>query len=261
MSGMNENLLNEVAALYNELPSLRCRQCGSCCVSPSCTLAEYIYCMDYALSHIPKEQLRTMIHRPPLLHPEYEGNMQCVFLHDSTCCIHPGRTGACRLFGVPSLSEFNIKDFVQCRHSVEIASGNADIDFIRSWLDRLTELNKTLYPFDTSPYYVKGFPLECWHDIYSDELCSVDVFATIRECMHSYLDLSEIMKGYEQKTGIKEKIDKVTLVISMLDTPDPQLLEPLLLSIVNDYPFTSNYYVDEAQSYLDTIRDARKNSE
>ena len=33
-------------SLYQQLPTVRCKKCSSCCVSPTCTVAEFIYLMN-----------------------------------------------------------------------------------------------------------------------------------------------------------------------------------------------------------------------
>jgi hypothetical protein len=81
----------------------------------------------------------------------------------------------------------------------------------------------------------------------------MDVFSDIRSVMHSYFDLSRFKSRYLLKTGLKEKIDKISLLSVLLGTNDKSTLQELLVSIRDDYPLTGTYFIKEAQLYLDEL--------
>jgi hypothetical protein len=247
------DLLKEVASLYQQLPQVACRECGQCCVSPTCTLAEFIYLMHHCAVNLPQQDLEEFIFSVPLLSEAHEGNIVCAFLKNKLCSVHLWRTGACRLFGIPALEKLGVSDLVSCFNSISVVSGASDEAFIRAWLDRITSLNTALYPFGKAPYHVYGFNLECWLDIYFDDLFTVDVFADIRAIMARYFDLSKWKQDYKARTGLKEKIDKISILSLLLETGDRDSIKELLVSIWDGYPLTGTYFQKEAQEMLDMI--------
>lgn len=245
------DFLAKIESLYDELPSVECLCCGTCCVSPTCTLTEFVYLINFAVDHLGKEKATELILRPPSIHPNYEGNLHCIFLNDSKCTVHHGRTGACRLFGISELSELKIDDFVECKNKVS-TTGNSSIEFIKDWLRRLSTLNEAVYPFSKEPYFLRGLNLSCWFDLYFDESIMFEPFSNIKNFLHDNLDLTFI-RNYKLCTGIKEKIDKITLFSLMLDSGDSEPLKKLILSIRDEYPLTGTYFYEEANEYLKVL--------
>jgi len=230
-------------------------KCGRCCVSPSCTLSEFLYLFDYLHRNLPVETIETYLCLPLELHPEYEGNVRCMFLKDTQCSIHKARTGGCRLFGIPSLKELHISELEECKNSIKVSSGRGDIVFITQWLQQLIEIDARLYSFGVEPYYIKGFSIHCWLDIYFDDSLDFDVFDKIRVIMKQYIDLSAIKKSYTFKTNLREKIDKITILSSLLGSNDRDTIEQLLLSIRDDYPETGTYFYEEAIQFLNVSQE------
>jgi hypothetical protein len=247
------DLINEIETLYRQLPEVACKGCGQCCVSPTCTLAEFIYLIKKSNERVDPEVLENFIFSDAVSHPEHEGNLVCALLAENKCLAHEWRSGACRLFGIPSLGNFGISDLVSCYNNIDVIGGKADEAFIRQWLEKISALNEKLYPFGKGPYFVFGFNLECWLDIYFDDMLTVDVFSEIRNVMHQYLDLSQYRPRYLLKTGLKEKVDKISLLSLLLGTNDKNTLQEVLVSIRDDYPLTGTYFVKEAQTYLDEL--------
>jgi len=245
------DIIAEIEALYSELPDLACIQCGTCCVSPTCTLPEFIYLMQYCVRNFNADQLREKIAAPPRMHKEHEGNLRCMFLEKGQCRVHPGRTGACRLFGVPATGRMGIPDMVTCKNDISVVRGRSDETFIRDWIDRLVKLNGGLYAFNTGPYFINSFNIECWLDIYFDPMFSFDVFADLKSIMGEYIDLSEYGRGYLPKTGLKEKVDKISILNAMATMAEPVMVRELLVSIRDDYPFTGTYFLEEAKKLLE----------
>jgi hypothetical protein len=247
------DLLREIETLYRQLPEVACKGCGQCCVSPTCTLAEFIYLMKKSMECMSPEILENFIFSEAVIHEEHEGNLACSLLAENKCLVHEWRSGACRLFGIPSLGNLGIADLVSCYNDIEVISGRSDAAFIQQWLENIALLNEKLYFFGKAPYFVYGFNLECWLDVYFDDLLTVDVFSDIRSVMHRYFDLSQFKPRYLLKTGLKEKVDKISLLTVLLGSGDKDALDEVLVSIRDDYPPTGTYFVKEAQKYLEEL--------
>jgi hypothetical protein len=249
------NLLTQIQELYAELPQVACEQCGRCCVSPTCTLAEFIYLVHYCCDNLPAADFEKFIFAAPRMSETCEGNLVCAFLQDKLCGVHLWRTGACRLFGIPILESLGVSDLVSCYNNIRVVSGESDEAFVSMWLGKLTHLNDTLYPFGKAPYHVYGLNLESWLDVYFDALITVDVFLDIREKMGRYFDLSQYKSRYIPKTGIKDKIDKISILFLLIDSGDKATIRELLVSIRDDYPLTGTYFRKEAETFLAALDD------
>ena len=250
---MGLDLIAELDLLYQELPEVDCKKCGLCCVSPACTLSEFIYLFDYLQKNVTPERIFEYILSPPEIHPDYEGNLRCVFEINNSCTVHKARTGACRLFGIPSLKELKLTNMEECKNKITVNKGNSDIVFIKSWFDRLYLLEKKQYNYAMEPYFIKGFNIQCWLDIYFDESLDFDIFFDIKNIIKNYINLSPYKDSYEPKTGIKEKIDKISILTTLLDSGDREAIYKLLLSIRNDYPATGIYFYDETTAFLKVL--------
>jgi len=250
---MGQNIITAVHELYQELPQVDCKKCGLCCVSPTCTLSEFLFLFDHIRKNCSPAIITRYLSAPAALHPDYEGNLRCPFLAGTLCEVHPARTGACRLFGIPSLKELGISNLEQCRNSITVVSGNGSLAAVQSWLEKLMSLEKTLYRADEEPYFIKGFNIQCWLDIYFDDSLDFDIFREIKNSMHRYIDLQEYAGSYKPQTGLKDKIDKITIFSSLLNCGDRATIQPLLLSIRDDYPATGTYFFEESNAFLSTL--------
>ena len=252
------NVLSSLSALYAELPAVPCRGCGQCCVCPTCMLSEFIFLIDHARRKLPEDTFAECIVARPCEHTEYEGNLVCVFLDNRRCTVHDGRAGGCRLFGFPAMRDLNISGMVYCRHDIDAGGGGpVNAAYINTWLEKLCALENSLYPIAAEPYFVKGFNLHCWLDIYFDATFDdIDVFADIRRVMQKHIDLTAFAGRYGTgRTGLKEKVDKITILSSMQGRAEPAVVRRLLESIRDDYPFTGTYYTAEAQQLIASLVD------
>ncbi len=255
------DLINKVRQLYHSLPQVDCRGCGQCCVSPTCTLTEFIYTFNSLQKQLTSEKLKEYILAPAIIHKEYEGNIQCVFLKENRCSIYSRRVSACRLFGIPSLDQLEILNMEKCKKNITTIKGNSDISFLKSWLEQLFNLDKTLYNFCSDPYFIKGFNIQCWLDIYFNEFLNFDVFIDIKKVMKQYLDLSQFESIYTQKTKIKEKFDKITILSSLIGTNNGKTIIKVLESLKKDYPKTGTYFYDESVEFTKIIKREQRKSQ
>lgn len=252
-----ENLIQSMDTLYGQLPQVHCRACGECCVLPTTTLTEFVYLVRKGREELGSGRFDDAVLTPPRLSTVYDGNCECVFLVDGNCSLHPARTGACRLFGIPSLGQLGVADLVECAYAVPV-SGNADPAFVTDWLNRLMDLNRGLYPLDQHPFVLTGLNLAGWFDLYFDTTLDIPYFKHVREILHGLIDLSHLAQRYRPATGLRDKIDKINVFIELIDLGDAALLKQLLISIRDDYPLTGSWWHGEAQTYLKAIdsRDA-----
>lgn len=257
---MNNSFIKNLGQLYKQLPDVSCRGCGICCVSPTCTVSEFIYLFDYILSTQSQDFIRQAILQPIEEHPNYEGNLRCPFLKKKACTIHLGRPAGCRLFGIPSLHKMNISNMEKCINDLSITRGDGSLSFVTSWLEKLFAIDIALYNFAAEPYFVKGFNLQCWLDIYYDDEFDFDIFKIIRQIMHENIDLSFCKNEYHSQTRLKEKVDKISILQMLINTGDSQYIRQSLYSIRDDYPATGTYFYEEQQAFLNMLNDVEKST-
>lgn len=250
--------LKELHTLYNELPTVNCLGCGRCCVSPTCTLVEFLYLFDYLCNTFSKESIADYCQLPHTPHPDFEGNLRCIFLNQSRCMVHKARTAACRIFGMQSMSKLGIKDLEECPNKITVEHEKG-VKWLKRWLDRLSSINSQLFAFNQEPYYVRGMTINCWLDLYFDRSISIDPFCQIREIMYQFVDLSFI-KNYVPRSGLKDKIDEITLLSFLLESGSQVELTSLLLSIRDNHPFAHTYFYEESQEYLRELGSIEKAS-
>lgn len=247
------NIITKIDDLYKRLPEVGCTGCGECCVSPTSTMSEFIYLFHYLEENFSDEEIINFIKQPAKIHKDYEGNSHCPFLNGKLCAIHPGRAGACRLFGIPSLKDLGVQDLEECKYNITVVSGRGDLPFIESWLDELFLFESTLYEFGSEPYFIKGFNIHSWLDIVFDDSIDFDVFKTIKELISANINIYKFKSHYTLSTNIREKIDKIGILNTMIGVADAETIKKLLLSIRDDYPLTGTYFYEEAQAYISTI--------
>lgn len=239
--------LKELETLYQELPAVPCLACGGCCVSPTCTLLEFLFLMRYLLRTTGQAEMRRMICAPPVLHPEYEGNLRCK-AHDATggrCLVHPARTLACRLFGLPALSEFPIAELENCRRTDPSTKPAVAKSQIEGWIGALTRLNSRFASFYCEPYWIAGLNLECWLAVYFDPLLNDGILGSMKTILRNRINLGFLDREYIDKSGFKEKADKISLLYELLKVGDREAVRELSKSIRKDFPMTGTYYLDE----------------
>ncbi|MFP4522734.1 MAG: YkgJ family cysteine cluster protein [Fibrobacterota bacterium] len=245
----------KITELYNELPPVPCRCCGECCVSPNLTIIEFVYLTRHLLKILAKDELRDIFLKKMEPQPLYEGNYKCRF-QDPTgkCLAHPGRALACRLHGMPVVEDLKIDGQVRCGKISKSESADIHVDKLRSWLERLTELNREVAPYYQAPYYIAGFIYEAWLDVYFDELLDDEVIGTYKEYLHKNLDLEFFRPYYKEYTGLKSKIQKISMIFILLDSGgEKEQIIKLLKSVRDDYPETSTYFYKEAGELIDLI--------
>jgi len=239
--------MNPLQRLYGRLPEVPCLGCGDCCVSPTCTVIEFVEAMRYLLENSTQERIAEVLNSPPVLHAAFEGNLRCRF-HDlvsKKCRIHPSRTLACRLFGLPAMGRFSIENLENCGKMVFSGGGPANESDIRDWLEELTRLNREVSPFYSEPYWVAGFNIECWLAVYFDPFLDFDAFGELKRFLRKELDLSFLEGCYKETTGLKDKVDRITLLYQLIQAGNRPESLALISELRSRYPMTGTYYYSE----------------
>ena len=68
--------------------------------------------------------------------------------------------------------------------------------------------------------------------------------------MAANIDLGRYADDYRPSTGLREKIDKISVLSAIIGSGDRAMLRGLLLSIRDDYPLTGTYFYEEANTLL-----------
>jgi len=249
-----QQILSEVATLYGKLPAVDCEGCGCCCVSPTCTLVEFMYLMNGIMHDPGQPENDVFFHTPVVLHDGYEGNTRCMFLKDKRCLVHVVRTGACRLFGIPSVERMEIPGMVRCLVPRDKKNGGFSMGDVKRWLKELIMLNRRLYPMGEAPYFLTGLTIECWMDIWLAQKWEQPFFSHLQELLRSACP-PVVFEGrrYELRTGIDRKIDMIDRFFSMIDGGDAREMQGILVRIRDEFPFTGTWYFEEANRFLSEI--------
>jgi len=242
-----KNTFQKLRQLYSELPGVPCNACGECCVSPTCTLIEFLYAMRYAIEHLTKDDLRNVLIQKPRIHPAYEGNLKCLFQEGGSraCQIHPGRSMACRLFSLPVIDSLSIAELENCKNMDDTKRPDVSQNELKKWLENLTQLNQQVASFYVEPYWIAGLNIECWLAIYFDPLLNEGIFGEIRSLLRENLDLAYLDGEYQDFTHLKEKFDKISILYPILDAGDKESATILIEDIRTQYPLTGTYYLYE----------------
>lgn len=248
--------LRKLSDIYQQLPSVPCHACGECCVSPTCTIVEFIYLMKYALNNFERKDLTDILLGTALIHPKYDGNLYCRFQDKSSsgCMVHNGRTMACRLFGLPVLSKLSINNMENCTKMDSSSIADVDTTVLDGWLRELTGINRTIVDFYVEPYWVAGLNIECWLAVYFDPLLTDGVWGNMKSLLRNNLDLAFIENRYRDSTNLKEKADSISLLYMLIKTGEKSEVLRLMDKIVSKYPFTGTYYLEEIDKMREMLQ-------
>ncbi|MBL8029609.1 MAG: YkgJ family cysteine cluster protein [Fibrobacteres bacterium] len=251
-----DELLRKLDELYLEFPPVPCEACGGCCVSPTCTIVEFAGSMRYAINHFSKEKLSELLLQKPEIHKAYDGNLHCLFQDKATghCLIHPARTMACRLFGLPVINELSIHNLENCTKLDVAKINNPTKEKLTEWLQRLTDLNREHLSYYTEPYWVSGLNIESWLAVYFDPLLNDGIFGEMKEFLHRAFDINYLADQFRDETALKDKIDRIAMLYILIDTGSIDAALDLISEIRNGYPLTGTYYLEELEKIEKVLR-------
>ncbi len=242
--------LSKLGELYNQIPPVPCSgQCDQvCCVSPSCTLLEFLYLMEHPAAGVPQYRLAELLMRPADIHPRFEGNLFCRFEHKGRCLLHQGRTLGCRLFGIAALNELGIQNLENCTFMQVRDLPSVSKETLTGWLQEISDLNAPFYNYYQEPYWLAGLNIECWLAVYFNDYLDDAVFLQLKEILRSRLKLAFLKGRFRDPTNLKEKADKIKLLYLLMQSGDKDKSLELTKSLIEDYPFTGTYFFKEAQN-------------
>ena len=252
MSNNIESSLSKLDLIYRNIPSVPCKACGKCCVSPTITFLEFLYLMD-GVYRFEKEQIQHFFSIPVKFHEKHEGNLQCRFIDKhGHCTVHKFRSMACRLHGLPAINMLGIEEIENCKIMPPSSLPEVKVNTLKKWLENLSQLNSEIFNHYKEPFWLAGLNIECWLAILYDPYFNLAPFKHFREIFKKrYPKLSEMK--YSDETNLKEKVDKITMFFEFIKTGVSEELIDLLSSIINDYPVTGTYYLNEAKKYKEII--------
>lgn len=235
---------------YNTLPGLQCGECwGECCVSPTMTAIEFIYMMHGAMETLTHQRLLAFLTEPVKEHLFYQGNAHCRFqdMENGRCQNYDHRALACRLHGHEALRVYQTEEMEFCDkkpdHKQDLKKSGLDerLELIRLYNDQLN------IPY-SEPWYLCSFNLEGWLDFYYNPSLSEQRadLASLYETLHKELTLPEITNRMQLTTlgGLFNVIETLYMAI---EQGDGNLALKCLNSILNDFPSTGSYYLEEAE--------------
>lgn len=249
---------------YNTLPPLQCGECwGECCVSPTMTAIEFIYMMLGAQETQTQEQLSKFLFAPVQEHLFYSGNAHCRYQDRETgrCQNYQHRAMACRLHGHEALRAYQREELEFCDkkpdHFLKLKKDGLDerLELIRLYNEQLQ------IPYG-EPWYFCSLNLESWLDFYYSPRLSENR----PELKHIYDTLHEMVQlpGQDQRpmlTTLEGHLNTVETLYMAIEQGDGDLVLNCLNSIIQDFPSTGSYYMDEAQQLKDILLNNQVESE
>lgn len=249
MSISLETPKKELKLIYAELPEVKCQACGTCCVSPTVTLLEFVYLMDDLCRSGGEDLLASFLNKPTEFHARHDGNLVCRLLGpEGKCLAHSHRTMACRLHGLPVINELGIRNLENCEKVEPRLQPQIPVDRLRAWLGRLTTLSENIQEKYEEPYWLTGLNLECWLAVVYDPLMDMGPFRRAKEILQSRFPMLREF-GFKNETRLREKVDKISMLFEFFSVGVSEDVLEILDSIMNDYPQTGTYYLKEAEDY------------
>lgn len=246
-----ENALEKLKELYSNCPHVECFQSGECCVSPHLSFIELVHLFDYLLENFGKSQLQALTSRQPQLSEKYEGNLTCPLQSENLCSAHSGRGLSCRLEGHRIFDRYCKRDEPICVNAQKKTGLEAaELEDYEDFAARLIEINRTIFPILSPPYYLDGLTLECWFAVCFDPTISQPSFTRLRKIIDERFDLDFLRQLYTGQTALSEKIRLIgEFTLAYRSGNNAEALE-LITKIRNNYPFTGSFYYWQAEHYF-----------
>ncbi len=252
----DKDIKQKLVTLLDSVPGLDCTGCwGDCCVCPTMTLVEFINMMRSGLELFGEPGLKEFILKPRIEHIKYVGNSHCRFQHmeSGKCLIYPGRALACRLHGHDALRVFESKEMVFCDRNPDVYKELTD-DRFEKVLTSISALADAAHVQYDDPYFMMSLNLECWIDFYYQPELSAD--RPQLKQMYDYLNNSltlPLLERPPRHTTLGGTLNTVDRFFKALETGNALLMNSILDSLINDFPSTGSYFMDEARQYKKVI--------
>lgn len=248
---------DKLEKLYSSLPGMPCISCGLCCVSPHMTLVEFAYMLSGMLKSWDKQQLIDFIKKKPEAETRYEGNFVCKFQGGKgDCSLHKYRSMICRLEGFPVLNKMGIRDYIICPYitdeNMESTVNSEDID---RWVEETFNLSNEFCPVYEEPYWLSGLNVDCWFAIALDKKITQPFILNVKAMIRESFDIDFLEESYVDYTSLSEKLNLVdNFFVEAGENKNPKKAITILKDIMDKYPFTGSYYLDEAEKYMKLMK-------
>ena len=246
--------LDRLRKIYQQLPQVECKQCGKCCVTPQCTLIEFIYLINYLCSSFSKNEITKILTSTMNLHPEYENHFLCRFQgSNKKCLVHKGRTFICRVHGLPVLDLFNIGNLDNCHLIDREKSSSMSLKKFKHLIDGLVKLEQQVYDGFQAPLYISALNIESWISIY---MCKKSLalrykkLAELQKILHENVDLNFLKKDYNDQIRFYELVEEIIMAYNDLCLERFMAAIARLKKILNKYPYTYYYHAPIIYTYL-----------
>lgn len=255
------SIFKELHDKYSTLPGLQCGQCwGECCVSPTMTAIEFVYMMLGAQETMDKTTLLKFIQEPIKEHLFYAGNAHCRFqdMVNGRCQNYETRAMACRLHGHEALRAYQTDDLEFCDKKPD-HNKTLSVEGLDRRLETIRDYNDSLEIPYAEPWYFCSLNLESWLDFYyTPSLCEGrPVLAQIQRTIHSMLSLPLINQKV-QLTTLTAQLKTIEHLYRAISEGDGALVLDLLNDILEGFPSTGSYYLDEANQMKKILLDSQK---
>lgn len=246
---------------YESLPGLQCGDCwGECCVSPTMTAVEFVYMMLGLQETRTHEEISIFLGDQVREHLFYAGNAHCRFQHleNGRCQNYEHRAMACRLHGHEALRAYQTDDLEFCDKKPDHEK-NLKKEGLDQRLQLIRDYNEKLQIPYSEPWYFCSLNLESWLDFYYTPRLSENrpELLHIYQLLRDNLQLPEIV-GRIQLTTLEGQLNTIETLYMAIEKGEGSLALDCLNSLIEHYPSTGSYYLDEARQMKEILL---KNSE
>ena len=252
------SLKKGLEVIYADLPELPCLPgCTACCVSPTLTLVEFIFLLDFL-----KRQEKIEKFCDPSLPPfssRFKGHRQCRFhALEGLCSIHPGRPLACRLHGLPVIESLGVVDLENCTIMDQKFLPQIALTRAKGWLEDLVKLNERLSEgYGQSFLRIVGLHPECWFDIaWGPEPASEELSGLREKILMFFPDLK--INRLRPVTEIAEKASYLELLEISLEMGDLEMVKKMLTDLEGRFNTVGGYWESEARELLKAVEQFNK---
>ncbi len=246
----------ELEAIYDRVPAMDCRHCGTCCVSPMVTLIEYTCVLGGMLATFDREDWAEWLETPPEPTRPYDGNILCHLRNDTAarCQIYPYRPLGCRLEGFPVMDELCAREEPQCPHCSETNPSNQPTT---EEIDRLIQdvyaLSEPLHPFLEEPYFLDALNIPCWFAVLLDPRIDQPLFVSLRKRLGREFEIEFLQPLYRDHTRFADKLRCIETFFERAGRQDTTGASTALQRALYDFPRTGCYFYHQGSQFLELI--------
>ena len=250
-----QNAMSSLTDIYSNIPGLKCDGCwGECCVSPTLTLAEFVYMMNHGEQDLKPEEFKNFLSLPLQEHLFYTGNAHCRFQDkkNGRCQNYNGRAASCRIHGHNAMKHFKVANMEYCDIGQD-PSGELKPQGLQVIFDEIAKINHASAESYVEPYYLMSLNLEGWIDFYYQTEISTNRPQLLR--IHNILveNLNLPKLKLNPHTTLAGKLNTIDNMYEAFADGDALLVQELLQSTKVNFPSVGSYFQEEASYLLDMV--------